>query len=405
MILLSHPTANQNVRQTALAFADAGLLREFWTCVNWKREGFLDRLLSSNPRVQREVRRRSFASELQPFLRTSSAREWTRLILSQLGVPRPGMFSLDAVYRSLDRTVARRLTADGDINAVYAYDDGALETFRVAKKRGIKCIYEHPIVHWRKVLEIQRAEAERRPEWAATLVALRDSDEKLARKDEDLALADVIVTPSAFSRDSLTAAPNVHAPIHVIPYGAPAIRESIEHAPHEKLRALFVGALSQAKGLSYLLEAAALFGDRIELTVIGQRVSGTMPPQAVLDRHRYLPSLPHEQLLEEMARHDVLIFPSLHEGFGLVVLEAMSQGTVPIATDHSGAPDVIEDGVDGFIVPIRSAEAIAEKLDLLFRDRQRLAAMRESARHKAAAHSWEICRQRLVALARDVIAN
>ena len=43
MILLSHPTANQNVRQTALAFASAGWLEEFWTCVHWQQGGLLDR--------------------------------------------------------------------------------------------------------------------------------------------------------------------------------------------------------------------------------------------------------------------------------------------------------------------------------------------------------------------------
>ena len=405
MILLSHPTANQNVRQTALAFVEAGLLEEFWTCVNWKQNTFFDRLLSWNSRVQNEVRRRSFAPELQPFIRTSSWREWGRLILGQLGFPQSGSFSLDAVYESLDRKVASRLASSERIKAVYAYDGVALETFRMAKKRGTRCIYEHPIVYWRKVREIQREEAERHPEWAPTLLALRDSDEKVARKDEELALADVIVTPSLFSRESLAAAPNLKASIHVIPYGGPAIREPIDDAPREKLRVLFVGALSQAKGLGYLLEAAARFEKQIELTLIGQRLSATVPPQTVLDRYRYLPSLPHDQLLGEMSRHDVLVFPSLHEGFGLVLLEAMAQGTVPIATNHTGAPDVIEDGVDGFVIPIRSAEAIAEKLDLLLHDRKRLAAMKAAARRKAAARPWEIWRERVVALARDMIAN
>lgn len=405
MILLSHPTANQNVRQTALAFAAAGLLEEFWTCVNWKQNSFLDRSLSLNPRVRDEVRRRSFAPELQPFIRTLAWREWGRLILGQLGLPRPRMFSMDAVYDSFDRKVARRVASNERITVVYAYDGGALEAFRAAKKRGVKCIYEHPIVYWRKVREIQREEAERHPEWAPTLLALRDSDEKLARKDEELALADVIVTPSVFSRYSLKAAPNLQAAIHVIPYGAPAICESINDAPHEKLRVLFVGALSQAKGLGYLLEAAARFEKHIELTLIGQRVSAVMPTPEVLSRYRHISSLPHAQLLDEMSRHDVLVFPSLHEGFGLVILEAMAQGTVPIATDHTGAPDVIENAIDGFIVPIRSAEAIAEKVDLLLRDRTRLAAMKEAARRKAAARSWQICRGCIAALARDVIAN
>jgi starch synthase len=406
VILFSHPTANQNVRQTALALAEAGLLDEFWTCVNWKQGGFLDRCLSFSVRARNELQRRSFATELQPFIRTFPWREWGRLISGQLGLNEIGVFSMDAVYDSFDRRVARRLMSGQQVNAVYAYDGGALESFRAAKNRDLKCIYEHPIGYWRKVRALQREEAELHPEWAPTLLSLRDSEEKLAQKDEELALADVVIVPSTFSSESLADAPSLRAPVRVIPYGAPPIgNQANSDAVRGKLRVLFVGALSQAKGLGYLLEAATQLQRQIELTLIGRRVSAVIPEQAVLDRHRWIPSLSHEELLEEMARHDVLVFPSLHEGFGLVILEAMAQGIPVITTAHSGGPDVIEEGVDGFIVPIRSAEAIAEKFNLLARDRERLAAMKQAARCKAEGRSWRIYRERLVALAREVIAT
>ncbi len=106
-----------------------------------------------------------------------------------------------------------------------------------------------------------------------------------------------------------------------------------------------------------------------------------------------------------MHNHDLLVFPSLFEGFGLVVLEAMAQGTPVITTGHTCGPDIIEDGTDGFIVPIRSAEAIAEKIDILAGDRERLMAMKIAARRKAESHPWEIYRQRLVKMAREVIAE
>jgi glycosyltransferase involved in cell wall biosynthesis len=234
------------------------------------------------------------------------------------------------------------------------------------------------------------------------LLTLRDSESKLARKDEELSLADVIVTASAFARDSL---PNRNASVHVIPYGAPAVNEHAPRVGNGKLRVLFVGALTQAKGLSYLFEAVTRLQQHVDLTLIGQRVSEGIPAQSILDRHRWIPSLPHDQLLAEMSAHDVLVLPSLHEGFGLVILEAMAQGTPAITTAHTGGADVIDDGVDGFIVPIRSSEAIAQKLESLLQDRQSLAAMSEAAQNKARACSWKIYRERIVALAREVIAN
>jgi glycosyltransferase involved in cell wall biosynthesis len=405
VILLSHPTANQNVRQAALALAETELLEEFWTCVNWREDGFLDRFLSFSPRLRTELRRRSFPAKLEPFVRTFPWREWGRLVWGQLGMGsrENSFFSVDSVYGSLDRRVARRLSSSQGIKAVYAYDAGALESFRAAKSRGMKCIYEHPIVYWRKVQQYQREEAELHPEWTSTLGALADSEEKLARKDEELSFADLIIVPSTFSRESLAHAPNLKARVEIVPYGAPSVSGQDERSSHGKLRVLFVGMLSQAKGLGYLLQAAARLERQIELTLVGKRVSSAIPEQAVLDRYRWIPSLSHDELLQEMSRHDVLVFPSLHEGFGLVIAEAMAQGLVVITTPHTAGPDLITDGVDGFLVPIRSAEAIEEKLERLMMDRESLSEMKMAARRKAGALQWESYRGRLASVARTVI--
>jgi starch synthase len=409
VIILSHPTANQNVRQTALALAEAGLLGEFWTGVNWKQGGFLDQCFSFSNRLQNELRRRSFSAELKPFIRTSSSREWGRQISGQLGLDQltkheTGLFSMDAVYRSLDRRVARRIAQGKAGKAVYAYDDGALESFRAARNRGMKCVYDHPVVYWRSVREIQKQEAALHPEWSSTLGSLADSEEKLARKDEELSLADVVIVPSTFSKESLTRAPSLKAPVQVIPYGGPPPHDrAISVESRGRLRVLFVGALSQAKGLVYLLKAAKRLERKIEFTLIGRRISPAVPSPDVLNRHCWIPSLPHAELLEEMSRHDVLVLPSLHEGFGLVIPEAMAQGLVVITTPHTAGPDLIADGIDGFIVPIRSAEAIEEKLDALLTDARLLTEMKAAAQRKAGAHRWETYRRQIVSMARAMI--
>ncbi|MDQ3198745.1 MAG: glycosyltransferase family 4 protein [Verrucomicrobiota bacterium] len=409
MILLSHPTANQNVRQTAVALAEAGLLEEFWTCVNWKRDGLLDRATAWSGRLQEELRRRSFPTVLAPYIRTVPWREWGRQAAGQLGWKsltghEHAPLSVDAVYRSLDRRVAKRISAGLTSKAVYAYDDGALATFRAARERGIKCLYEHPIAYWRTVQQLQREEAELQPEWAPTLGALGDSEAKLARKDEELSLADVVVTASSFAKESLALAPTLKASVRVIPYGTqPLDVSSPEREPGGKLRVLFVGALTQAKGLSYLLQAVARLESEIDFTLVGRQVSREVPSSALLAKYHWIPTLSHPELLREMSQHDVLALPSLHEGFGLVMTEAMAQGLVVITTPHTAGPDLIEDGVDGFIVPIRSADAIEERLALLRGEPDRLKAMQEAARRRALACTWEEYRRRLVHLAREVV--
>src|SRR5207249_2069253 len=136
-------------------------------------------------------------------------------------------------------------------------------------------------------------------------------------------------------------------------------------------------------------DAVGRAGEHVEATLIGKIPARNAALERNLRKYRYIPSLPHQQLLEEMSRHDVLIFPSLFEGFGLVILEAMSRGLPVITTPNTAGPDIISDGEDGFIVPIRSSEAICEKLELLIRDRERLRAMSSAARKTAGRCSWD----------------
>jgi glycosyltransferase involved in cell wall biosynthesis len=89
-----------------------------------------------------------------------------------------------------------------------------------------------------------------------------------------------------------------------------------------------------------------------------------------------------------MAAHDVFVLPSLFEGFGLVLLEAMAMGLPVITTPNTAGPDLITDGEEGFLVPIRSAEAIAEQLELLRADRARRDSMSDGARRRAAEFTW-----------------
>jgi len=142
----------------------------------------------------------------------------------------------------------------------------------------------------------------------------------------------------------------------------------------------------------------------VEMTVVGRSSRRDFEPlNRALARVNYFASLPHQEILQLMRSNDVLLFPTLFDGFGLVMLEAMSQGCVVIATPNCGAPDVIDNGSDGFIVPIRDPHAIAEKLELLHRDRDRLAAMSEAARKKAEGLTWEAYHRNIAAVVQEVI--
>ena len=106
--------------------------------------------------------------------------------------------------------------------------------------------------------------------------------------------------------------------------------------------------------------------------------------------------VPHAQLHGPDGHLDVLVFPSLFEGFGLVILEALSQGLPVIATPSTGAPDVLTDGEDGWIVPTRSSAAIQDRLQRLLDEPGLLSQMSERARETARSRSWATYRADLV---------
>lgn len=400
MILQSHPTGNSYVRQTALGLYEAGLLAEFWTCINWNSDAPLARLLPE--KLTRQLARRAFSPEIRALTHVYPLREIARLLapslkLNALTQHETGALSVDAIFQSLDQRVARRLARVRNVRGIYAQEDGALFSFKRAKADGLARFYDLPIGYWRAGHAIYAQERELEPQWTQTLGGTRDSARKLERKDRELALSDVVFVASSFTRSTLETAPDSAAILNrtrVFPYGAPpALAEAELPAPRtadEPLRVIFVGLLSQRKGLSYLLKAVEQLGKSVRLTIVGRVTDGECAPlEAALKHHRYLESLPHNEVLREMREHDVLVFPSLFEGFGMVITEAMSQGVPVITTPHTAGPDFIEDGRDGFIVPIRSSEAIAEKLSFLDENRDALAEMKRAAWRKAQTLSWE----------------
>jgi glycosyltransferase involved in cell wall biosynthesis len=106
-----------------------------------------------------------------------------------------------------------------------------------------------------------------------------------------------------------------------------------------------------------------------------------------------------------MRNHDVFVFPSLFEGLALVQGEAISQGLPVITTPNSGGADILRDGVDGFIVPIRDPEAITARLLELYQDRALLQQMSDSARERATQLDWKSYMARTVATIRETLGT
>lgn len=401
MIVISHPTGNQNLRNAVQAFYQAQQLARFYTTVAWDSRSIWAKALPAG--IAATLKRREYATIPAALITTQPGWEASRLLANTLKLDfltahGSGLLSVDKIYQALDQYVAQQLNKQQGVSRVYCYEDGALQTFKTAKQRKLETLYELPIGYWRAAQQILGEEIQLNPAWAETISSIHDSPQKLARKDEELELADKIIVASQFTANTLKLSAVQHKQTIVIPYGSPQPVTQPSFSRNKKLKVLFVGGLSQRKGLSYLLDATKLLGDKIELTIIGSRIAKCAPLDAALQTYRYIPSLPHQEILHEMDRHDVFVFPSLFEGFGLVILEAMARGIPVIATPHTAGPDVITDGEDGYIVPIRSHQSIAEKLELLANDGDLLDSLKNAALAKAQAFSWDKYQKELITI-------
>ena len=403
MILFSHPTLNSNAKALINGLQKSKLLYKIYTCIAIF-PGQLFYKLGENPKLQ-DLKRRRLDKSWQPYTKSKSFFEFGRLLASKLKLDflikhESGFFCIDNVYHKHDKWTAESLAEakKQGLLGVYAYEDGALSTFEVAKQLGLQCIYDLPIGYWRSARLLMQKEFEINPDWSATLTGFNDSVNKLKKKDEELALADVIFVASSFTKKTLEEYPEKLAEIKVVPYGFPEVKKQKKYLPlkDRKLKVLFIGGLSQRKGISYLFEAVEELGDKVELTIVGHKSVGNCNAlNLALEKHNWIPSLSHDEVLECMQEHDVFVFPSLFEGFGLVITEAMSQGIPVITTDRTAGPDLIEDGKDGWIVPAGSSLAIKEVINQIIDKPEILQQFGLAAQNKAATRPWQVYGQEM----------
>ncbi len=408
MLILSHPTGNANVRAAAEGFAQASILDTYYTSIACFPNTWVYNLASIGS--LKEFKKRSYSSVIRPHTKLYPWDELGRLLATKLGKKNwleheIGHFCIDKVYQRFDQYVASQIRSR---QTVYAYEDGALATFKKAKYLGNTCIYDLPIGYWRSARELMAEEIEQRPDWSSTFTGFKDSDVKLSRKDEELALADHIFVASLFTKKTLSSYPNKLDNVSVIPYGFPDPFLGRQYVSYKNrpLKLLFVGGLSQRKGIANVLEAVEKFRNKVELTIVGRKSTDDCRPlNEGLMKHRYIPSLPHSEILKLMSQHDVLLFPSLFEGFGLVITEAMSQGTPVITTERTAGPDLIEHGKNGWLVKAGDTEALRLMIESLISNAEQIERVGKAAMQTARQRPWQVYSEELATKIQPLLVN
>jgi glycosyltransferase involved in cell wall biosynthesis len=204
----------------------------------------------------------------------------------------------------------------------------------------------------------------------------------------EISLADRLLVPSQFVERSYLARGFPAGRMTRIGYGANLqdFRPGPERDGHRwPFRVICCGLVTPRKGPHHLLRAwKQLTLPDAELHFFGQVDREIMPRLLAIGaaNAHFHGSVDRATLIRELQGSDLFVLPTVEDGFGVVILEAMACGLPVITTENSGGPDVITDGQEGFVVPVRSAGQLAEKIGRLYRDRELARAMGRAARQR-----------------------
>ena len=299
---------------------------------------------------------------------------------------------------AFDRHVSKQSLTG--VTAVHGYEYASLATFQRARQQGLRIIYDMLVPGWIQSQQILAAEYAKfpelcSPEWKRVH---SKTDRRNRRKQREIELADFVVTNSEFSRKSLIEQGAPLDRLLLVPYGMPPPVESHLQPAGQRFRFLYAGTLSVRKGVHYLLDAwrkAAPSASQAELSLVG----ALDLPGELLDNLAghvsFHQSVPREELYRLYRESSLLLFPTLCDGFGQVLTEALSQGLPVLTTARAGAADFIEAGVNGFIVPAASADALEERISWCIKNPEAVRKMEPAALKSAAQWQWSDYRGRL----------
>jgi glycosyltransferase involved in cell wall biosynthesis len=280
---------------------------------------------------------------------------------------------------------AARLVRDCDV--VHFVQSVGWVVARKMKRRGARIICdmreEHPLFQ-EKIL----AEEADHLGIGFTSPGSRNKDHVL----EEIALSDYIFCPSTYAKRTFLEHGVQENKLVICPYGVDlaTFNASERPRPGKIFTVLFLGQVCMRKGVHYLLEGfrrASLPDARLTLV-------GPVDPsfRSILDKYRGLfeevGSVPHSRISRYYFDADVFVMPSLADSYGLVVLEAMASGLPVIVSENTGMADLIRKGSEGFVVPIRNSDAIAEKLAFLHENREQRVSMGRAAMTAVQGLDW-----------------
>lgn len=311
------------------------------------------------------------------------------------------------------RAFCRRVVRHGlpPCDAVYCFSSVAEEVFEALARGKTTRLLDQgipPLAYDDRLVREQEAVY---ADWARPRPKAAGVEEYAERQRQEWALADLILCPSGFCQRALLAEGAPQDKIRLLPFGIhPKFftgAEGPRQADYGALRVLFAANSPIRKGLPDLVIALEKLASRRIRGAFAGQLSSVTPyaAQRASKVGQLLGNVPRPEMIKLYRQCDVFVLPTVSDVFPAVVLEAMAAGLPVIITPNCGSADVVRDGIDGFIVPVRAPDAIAEKLDLLAGDPGLRRQMGRAAAEQARSYTLDAYRDRLMRVICEALAN
>lgn len=403
-VSIANSSVSPHVKQNVMAYYEASQLTLFYTSFFYHPHNKLAGFLNNFKFIREDLNRRAFTELPIHFFRKRPVPELIRSFSSR----KLNAVITDKIWEwaelSFDKWVSKELLKNKP-NIIHTYEHSALETLKVAKQHHIFTVYEQISQHhtfFKTIIDQQFSQFPLLKSGINNLLTNEKAIIRNQKRDEELKLADLILCNSTFTKRTLLQAGIDDNKIKIIPLGFPVPLNKVPSKSKNKpFRFLFAGMQSLRKGTHLLFEAwrsCAFQVGEAELWLIGGTNEELKLGKPLPDNVMIKDSIPHTQLMEFYKEVDVFILPTLADGFGMVVTEAMSQGVPVITTTNSCGPDIIDNGKNGWIIEAGSIHAIVNILKLVFDKRNEIAMYKEAALAKAKSWQWKDYRMALTEL-------
>jgi glycosyltransferase involved in cell wall biosynthesis len=363
------------------------------------------------PPLKRALSRKRLTFPYQGNLQMRRLGEWGQALTAKLSGKR---LWTDRVWerneKGLAREAAEYLKMDS-FEFYLGFEHGAWEAIHAAKESGVKAglVFTSPHHSFRKKWVEDLARQQGIPLSFETEELLRRGIERDQRRDEEMRLADFIITNSNLVAQSLVHGGADPQKIISVPLGAEIEGMAPCSLPKKggPLRFIVSGQVSLRKGAFLLLEAWEKIRPKGATLHLYGGLQPGLPLPNLNGKGVYLyGNRSHEEVKEAYRNSDILIFPTLCDGFGMVVPEAMAAGCAVITTKNAGAADWIKEGENGWVVEAGSVEALAKGIQTALDTGDRLEEMRRNAQETARKNTWQQFRKLFVSkLAKGGILN